>query len=87
MSTDCPSAVIQSLPNEMIEETATDGGQCVTIVTDAINCSSQVLGERTEATDDTGICAFLYIVKKDLYIAYSIQLLETLCVQWYNEDG
>lgn len=67
MSADCPSAMIQSLPNEMIEETATDGGQCVTIVTDAINCSSQVLGERTEATDDAGICTYLYIVKKTFY--------------------
>lgn len=47
--------MVQSLPSEIIEETANGAGQCVTIVTDAI--SSQVLGgERTEDADadDTG---------------------------------
>ena len=46
--------MVQSLPSEIIEETANGAGQCVTIVTDAI--SSQVLGgESTEDdADDTG---------------------------------
>ena len=58
MSTDCPSGVVQSLPNEIITQTGSIGGQCVTIVTEAINCSSQVLVDRTEDTDadDTGNC-------------------------------
>ena len=60
MSADHSSDVVQSLPNEVIPETGNDEGQCVTIVTEAINCSSpQVLNERTEDTeaDDTGIIA------------------------------
>lgn len=55
MSTDCSSGVVQSLAHEIIE-TRNDGPVCVTIVADAINCSSQVLDERTECADadDTG---------------------------------
>lgn len=56
MSTDCSSGVVQSLAHEIIEETRNDGPVCVTIVADAINCSSQVLDERAEGADadDTG---------------------------------
>lgn len=58
MSADCSSGVVQSLANEIIDETRNDGAECVTIVADAINCSSQVLGERAEGADadDTGNC-------------------------------
>lgn len=55
MSADCSSGVVQCLANEILEETRNDGAECVTIVADAINCSSQ-LGERTEDADDTGNC-------------------------------
>ena len=55
MSADCSSGVVQCLANEILEETRNNGTECVTIVADAINCSSQ-LGERTEDADDTGNC-------------------------------
>ena len=56
MSADCSSGVVQSFANEIIEETRNDEAECVTIVADAINCSSQVLSERAEGADagDTG---------------------------------
>ena len=58
MSADCSSDVMQFPASEIIAETRNDGAECVTIVADAINCSSQVLGERTEGVDadDTGNC-------------------------------
>ena len=56
MSADCSSGVGQSLAHEIIEETRNEGAVCVTIVADAINCSSQVLVERAEGAeaDDSG---------------------------------
>ncbi len=73
------STVVQSLPNDIIEETTNDGEQCVTIVTDAINCSSQVLGERAESTDadDTGSnCSNLIAVFSDMQtLKFKIQLM------------
>ena len=47
----CSSAVVQPLPNEIMTETGHVGNQCVTIVTDAINCDPQVLGQSTDNTD------------------------------------
>ena len=43
--------MVQPLPNEMMAETGDVGNQCVTIVTDAINCDPQMLGPRTDETD------------------------------------
>lgn len=57
MSSSCSSDVMQSIPNEIITEGGNEEQQCVTIVTDSINCSSpQVLNDRSEETDaeDTG---------------------------------
>ena len=57
MSSSCSSDVVQSIPNEIITEAGNEEQQCVTIVTDSINCSSpQVLNDRSEETDaeDTG---------------------------------
>ena len=57
MSSSCSSDVVQSIPNEIITEAGNEEQQCVTIVTDTINCSSpQVLNDRNEETDadDTG---------------------------------
>ena len=57
MSSSCSSDVMQSIPNEIITEAGNEEQQCVTIVTDSINCSSpQVLNDRSEETDaeDTG---------------------------------
>lgn len=56
---DCSASVEQSLPNEIIADSAGHvGNQCVTIVTDAIHCGSQVLDDqRTKDAepDDAGI--------------------------------
>lgn len=57
MSSSCSSDVMQSIPNAIITEGGNEEQQCVTIVTDSINCSSpQVLNDRSEETDaeDTG---------------------------------
>lgn len=43
--------MVQPLPNEMMAETEDVGNQCVTIVTDAISCDPQMLGQRTDETD------------------------------------
>lgn len=69
MSSSCSSDVMQSIPNEIITEGGNEEQQCVTIVTDSINCSSpQVLNDRSEETDaeDTGtmhyaLCTIVYI--------------------------
>lgn len=61
VSSSLSSDVMQSIPNEIITEGGNEEQQCVTIVTDSINCSSpQVLNDRSEETDaeDTGL---LYI--------------------------
>lgn len=59
---DCSPSVEQSLPNEIMADCAGHvGNQCVTIVTDAIHCGSQVLDDqRTKDAepDDGGIFTF-----------------------------
>lgn len=62
---DCSPSVEQSLPNEIMADSAGHvGNQCVTIVTDAIHCGSQVLDDqRTKDAepDDAGIlCCHLW---------------------------
>ena len=45
------SAVAESFPSGIMTEAGHVGNQCVTIVTDAISCGSEVLGD--QRTDDT----------------------------------
>lgn len=56
---DCSPSVEQSLPNEIMADCAGHvGNQCVTIVTDAIHCGSQVLDDqraKDAEPDDGGI--------------------------------
>ena len=56
---DCSPSVEQSLPSEIMADSAGHvGNQCVTIVTDAIHCGAQVLDDqRTKDVepDDAGI--------------------------------
>ena len=96
MSSSCSSDVVQSIPNEIITEAGNEEQQCVTIVTDTINCSSpQVLNDRNEETDadDTGIMhlnqAIVYIhhllfcLKKNVIVLF-ISLVDKARSEMYN---